>query len=61
MTIRELKKYIEENLEDGTLNEDDRVYVPDGCEFVEANAVFNDAHTLSITVDDSFMGDQEVN
>lgn len=60
MTVKDLHDYITENIESGILRGNDKVYVHDGCEFLEANAVFNDAHMLSIAPDDCFMGEQEV-
>lgn len=60
ITIKELQQYINENLADGTLKEMDNVCLHDGIESVEVNALFNDAHELTLAEDDEFMGIQEV-
>jgi hypothetical protein len=60
ITIKDLKDYIEENLADGTLLESDKVCLHDGCDSLEINAIFNDAHELTLAESDCFMGNQEV-
>lgn len=50
MKIKDLKDYIDENLADGCLNEDDEVYVKDDGEHFEVKALLNDAHELVISL-----------
>lgn len=59
LTVKELKDYIEENLADGTLNENDSVCIHDGCDSIDVNAVFNDAHELTLAENDNFLGSYE--
>lgn len=49
MKIKNLMEYIQENLADGTLNEDDNLYVGDLGERFEVVSLFNDAHQLTIS------------
>lgn len=49
MKVKDLRNYIEENLADGCLNEDDEVYVNDAGMRYEVVALFNHAHELIIS------------
>ena len=60
ITVKELLEYINENLSDGTLTNESKVYVHDGCEAINAEAIFNDAKELTIAVSEDFMGDYEI-
>lgn len=48
VTVGNLRDYIQENLDDGTLTEDDVVYIGDDDRSV-VQALFNDAHELNIS------------
>lgn len=59
ITIGELQQYIEENLSDGTFRKTDKVCLHDGCDSIEVNAIFNDAHELTLAESDNFLGNYE--
>ena len=49
MTIKELMEYIMDSFSDGTLNENDEVFVGDSGKRFEVRALFNDTHELTIS------------